>query len=98
VRGVDLVLKNGVILSVTLDGKRINGTAVAVKDGLIVKVGADTDMEEYISGNTKVIDAAATPLCPACAMRIVIRQSPHRCTSDATFLASIFRKGRRRRK
>lgn len=62
--GADLVLKNGVILSVTLDGKRINGTAVAVKGGLIVKVGADADMAEYISGNTKVVDCRGNTIMP----------------------------------
>jgi len=64
VSGADLVLKNGVILSVTLGGKRINGTAVAVKGGLIVKVGTDEDMAEYISGNTKVVDCRGNTIMP----------------------------------
>lgn len=60
----DLVLKNGNILSVTLEGKRINGTAVAVSDGQIVKVGSDEDMAEYISGNTQVMDCGGNTIMP----------------------------------
>lgn len=60
----DLILKNGNILSVTLEGKRINGTAVAVSDGLIVKVGSDSDMAEYISDGTQLIDCGGNTIMP----------------------------------
>ncbi len=60
----DLVLKNGSILSVALDGKRINGTAIAIRNGRIIKVGSDEDMAEYISDNTKVIDCGGSTIMP----------------------------------
>ncbi|HLE72126.1 MAG TPA: amidohydrolase [Vicinamibacteria bacterium] len=50
----DLVLRNGKI--VTVDETRPQAQALAAKDGLIVAVGSDEELEPYIGDETRVID------------------------------------------
>ena len=50
----DLVLRNGKV--VTVDDAVPDGEAVAVKDGKILAVGSDTDIEAFIGSDTEVID------------------------------------------
>ena len=50
----DLVLRNGKI--VTVDQTRPQAQALAAKDGLIVAVGSDEELEPYIGDETRVID------------------------------------------
>jgi hypothetical protein len=50
----DLVLRNGKI--VTVDETRPEAQALAARDGLIVAVGSDEEIEPYIGDETRVID------------------------------------------
>ncbi len=50
----DLVLRNGNI--VTVDDANPAAQALAAKDGRIVALGSDADVEQYIGSNTEVID------------------------------------------
>ncbi len=50
----DLVLRNGNI--VTVDDANPEAQALAAKDGRIVALGSDADIEQYIGSNTEVID------------------------------------------
>ena len=50
----DLVLRNGNI--VTVDDANPEAQALAAKDGRIVALGSDSDIEQYIGSNTEVID------------------------------------------
>jgi len=50
----DLVLRNGKI--VTVDQTRPQAQALAAKNGLIVAVGSDEELEPYIGDETRVID------------------------------------------
>ncbi len=50
----DLVLRNGNI--VTVDETRPRAQALAAKDGVIVAVGSDEELEGYIGDETRVID------------------------------------------
>jgi predicted amidohydrolase YtcJ len=50
----DLVLRNGNI--VTVDDANPTAQALAAKDGRIVALGSDADIEQYIGSNTEVID------------------------------------------
>ena len=50
----DLVLRNGNI--VTVDDANPRAQALAAKDGRIVALGSDADIEQYIGSNTQVID------------------------------------------
>lgn len=53
-KNIELVLKNGRIL--TMDDKNPEGQALAVKNGRIVAVGGNEDIERMIDSNTEVID------------------------------------------
>jgi predicted amidohydrolase YtcJ len=53
-KSADLVLRNGKI--VTVDDARPEAQALAVREGMIVAVGSDDDMEPYITPETQVID------------------------------------------
>ena len=53
-KSADLVLKNGNI--VTVDAKNSTTQAIAIKEGKIVFVGLDKDIENHIGSSTKVID------------------------------------------
>jgi predicted amidohydrolase YtcJ len=50
----DLVLRNGNI--VTVDDDNPSAQAIAVRDGHIVAVGSDADIDEYVGAGTEVID------------------------------------------
>jgi predicted amidohydrolase YtcJ len=50
----DMVLRGGRV--VTVDPDVPDGEAVAIKDGLIMAVGSDGDIREYIGAETRVID------------------------------------------
>jgi predicted amidohydrolase YtcJ len=50
----DTVLKNGDFY--TVEGDQERATAMAIKDGLIMKVGSDAEMDALIGDSTKVID------------------------------------------
>lgn len=60
----DLVLLNGRIYSVSLNNKRQTGEAVAVKDGLILKIGTDELIKSYIGNETQVIDCKGKTILP----------------------------------
>lgn len=60
----DLVLKNGKVYSVKLNGERIRGEAVAVKDGRIQDVGNDEAVEKLIGEKTRVIDCGGNTILP----------------------------------
>ena len=50
----DLVLRNGNIVTVDDDNPSVQ--AIAVRDGHIVAVGSDADIDEYVGAGTEVID------------------------------------------
>jgi predicted amidohydrolase YtcJ len=58
----DLVLKNGKI--VTIDEDESIAEAVAVKYGIIIAVGGNDEIHEYIADETKVIDLAGRTTIP----------------------------------
>ncbi len=60
---VDLVLKNGNIY--TENEKQPKAEAIAVKDGKIVFVGTNKEVENYIGENTKVADLAGKTVLPS---------------------------------
>ena len=60
----DLVIRNGKVYSVNLDGEESRGEAVAVSGGKIVAFGSDAEIERYISENTEVIDARSNSILP----------------------------------
>lgn len=60
----DLVLKNGKIYSVDMDDEVTTAEAVAVKDGIITFVGTNKDVEEYISGNTEIVNCNGNTILP----------------------------------
>jgi predicted amidohydrolase YtcJ len=60
--GADIVLHNGVIQ--TMVNENDVHQAVAIKDGEIIYVGNDTDVEEYIGTNTEVIDLEGKMVTP----------------------------------
>lgn len=60
----ELVLLNGKIYSIKENDERVYGTAVAVADGLIQKIGTDEEMAAYISDDTQVIDCHGNSILP----------------------------------
>ena len=58
----DLVLKGGTVL--TMDSTDTRAKAVAVRDGVIVGVGADHDVESLIGPQTRVIDCRGKTVTP----------------------------------
>ena len=52
----DRILKNGKVFSVKADGSIIRGSAVAIKDGIIIKVGTDAEAEAFANDTTDIID------------------------------------------
>lgn len=58
----DLVFKNGMVY--TVDEEQPQVQAVAVKGDIIVFVGSDQDVEEWIGDNTRVIDLQGKMLTP----------------------------------
>jgi predicted amidohydrolase YtcJ len=58
----DLVLRNGNI--VTVDDDNPSAQAIAVRDGRIVAVGSDADIDEYVGAGTEVIDLEGKTAIP----------------------------------
>jgi len=58
----DLVLRNGNI--VTVDDENPSAQAIAVRDGHIVAVGSDADIEGYVGAGTEVIDLEGKTAIP----------------------------------
>ena len=63
----DTVLINGKIFSPVEDGRIITGDTVLIKDGKILKSGERTELEQYISEDTKVIDCGGGTILPGLA-------------------------------
>ncbi|MDO4176376.1 MAG: amidohydrolase [Bacillota bacterium] len=63
-RKADKILINGKIYSVLADDTVVRGTAVAVQDGKILKVGTDEDVKSYASENTEIIDCKGNTILP----------------------------------
>jgi len=57
-----LVLKNGFVY--TVDGRRTIAEAVAVRDGKIILVGSDRDVDKYVGSGTAVIDLQGRMVLP----------------------------------
>lgn len=62
VDGADLVFTNGRVY--TVDAKRSWAQAVAVDDGKIVYVGDDAGAEDFVAGNTQLVDLHGKMLLP----------------------------------
>lgn len=60
----ELILMNGKVYSITLDGKEIHGEAVAVKDGLIFDVGSNEDIKNLADENTEIVDCKGNTILP----------------------------------
>lgn len=60
----DHVLLNGSIYSISIDNKRITGQAIAIKNGIIEKIGSDEEIRSYIGGYTEVIDCRGNTIFP----------------------------------
>lgn len=60
----DLIIKNGKILSVALDGSILRATAAAVKDGKILAVGSDNEIEQFKCDDTKIINCSGNSVLP----------------------------------
>ncbi|MBH31676.1 MAG: amidohydrolase [Candidatus Marinimicrobia bacterium] len=58
----DFIVKNGTIYTVNEDNPK--ASAVAVKEGKIIDVGFDTDMESHISRDTKILDLEGRTMVP----------------------------------
>ncbi|XQZ53325.1 amidohydrolase [Paracoccus yeei] len=58
----DVVLRNGAIY--TLDAANPRAEALAIRDGKLVAVGAETDVEEWTGPNTEVLDLAGRMVLP----------------------------------
>ena len=59
-----MLLVNGKIYSVSIDDKRIRGSAVAVSGGKIIAVGNDDEIKPYIGDNTRVFDCEGNTILP----------------------------------
>jgi len=58
----DLVLRGGVIWTGTPDGARAQ--AIAVKDGRVLAVGTDEDVDPYVGGATRVVELEGRTVTP----------------------------------
>lgn len=58
----DLVLTNGKI--VTMDSAQTTASALAVKDNIIIDLGSDEQINEYIGSQTEVLDLEGSPALP----------------------------------
>lgn len=59
----DAVYKNGIIYTMEAEGDQAE--AMAVKDGKIVFVGSNTDVENWISDETEVVDLQGATILPS---------------------------------
>jgi len=60
----DMVLLNGKVYSVDQNDGQIRAEGVAVKDGIIIKVGKHDTLQSYIGDYTKVIDCKGNTVLP----------------------------------
>lgn len=58
----DLVVRNGKVL--TVDAKFTTAEAVAIRDGVFVKVGTDAEIKLLIGEKTRVINACGKSVTP----------------------------------
>ncbi|MFC2084230.1 amidohydrolase family protein [Bacteroidota bacterium] len=58
----DLVLNNGKII--TVDSNDTIAEAIAIKNGLILKVGSNSEIQSYIDQNTQVLDLLGKTVTP----------------------------------
>ncbi|MDH3546271.1 MAG: amidohydrolase [Gammaproteobacteria bacterium] len=58
----DIVLRNGGIY--TVDAARSWAEAAAIRDGVVVAVGANSDVEQHIGAETRVVDLASRMAMP----------------------------------
>lgn len=61
-KSADLILHNGTIY--TMDGKSNTAQAIAVKDGKIVAVGKDRDMQTFVGSSTEQVDLKGKTVLP----------------------------------
>ena len=60
----ELILTNGKVYSVALDGKVTHAEAVAIKGGRILKIGASSEIEALADETTDVIDCKGNTILP----------------------------------
>ncbi len=60
----DLIITNGRLYSVKMDGTEIRAEAAAVKDGMIEAVGTCQEIEKLRGENTEIIDAEGGSILP----------------------------------
>lgn len=60
----DIILVNGKVFSVLEDNSIVRGTAVAIKDGKILKVGTDSEVKAFAGEGTDVIDCMGNTILP----------------------------------
>lgn len=60
----DLIVTNGRLYSVDLNGTETRAEAIAVKDGIIEAIGNCSEIEALCGKNTKIIDAAGASILP----------------------------------
>ena len=60
--GADLILRSGAVH--TVDPRQPRARAVAVRDGVIVAVGTDDEIREYVGPRTETVDLAGRMLLP----------------------------------
>lgn len=60
----DKILKNGKIYSVNQDDSITRGSAIAIKDGRILDIGSDLQIEAYLGENSTVIDCGGNTILP----------------------------------
>lgn len=58
----DIVIKDGYVM--TMDAKHSLAEAIAIKNGVIIYVGENNEVEKYIGGDTLVIDAEGKTVLP----------------------------------
>ena len=64
IMNADTILTNGIVFSISGDGRRAEGEAVAVADGLILAVGDSASILQYADEKTKVIDCKGGTILP----------------------------------
>ena len=60
----DTILINGKILSISADGTRAEGEAVAVADGLILAIGDNESIQQYACEGTEIVDCKGGTILP----------------------------------
>lgn len=60
----DKVYKNAKVYSVLLDGSEVHADAVAIKDGKIIYVGDNSQIDDYLGKSTEVIDCNGNSIIP----------------------------------